>query len=49
MGSDRSLLKIGSDAPSFTATAHDGIVVRSDDLKDKKYVLWFYPAADTPG
>jgi hypothetical protein len=48
-GSDRSLLSPGTVAPRWTATAHDGTVVRSDDLQDKKYILWFYPAADTPG
>ena len=46
---DRGMLNVGDAAPSFTATAHDGRVIRSEDLKNKKYVLWFYPAADTPG
>jgi thioredoxin-dependent peroxiredoxin len=43
------MLNVGAEAPSFSATAHDGATIRSDDLKNKKYVLWFYPAADTPG
>src|SRR5262245_51176053 len=47
-GRDRALLAIGTIAPSWTATAHDGTTFRSEDLKDKKYVLWFYPAAETP-
>lgn len=49
LSSDRNLLAVGAKAPSFTATAHDGRVVRSQELEDKKYVIWFYPAADTPG
>lgn len=48
LGSDRGLLSPGTAAPGFTATAHDGTVVRSADLADKTYLLWFFPAADTP-
>ncbi|MBI4819847.1 MAG: redoxin domain-containing protein [Deltaproteobacteria bacterium] len=43
------MLNAGDDAPDFIATAHDGSEVRLSELNDKKVVLWFYPAADTPG
>jgi peroxiredoxin Q/BCP len=48
LGSDRAMLSPGTAAPSFTATAHDGTVVRSSELADKTYLLWFFPAAETP-
>lgn len=48
VGRDRGILAVGATAPSFSATAHDGTVVRSEELADKKYVLWFFPAAETP-
>ena len=43
------MLKVGDEAPRFTATAHDGSTVRLEDHLDGKVLLWFYPAADTPG
>lgn len=43
------MLEVGTQAPTFKATAHDGSTVSLDDYKDKKVVLWFYPKADTPG
>ena len=49
LGSVPRMLNAGTTAPSFTATAHDGSTVKLDDYKDKKVILWFYPAADTPG
>jgi peroxiredoxin Q/BCP len=43
------MLEVGTKAPSFTVTAHDGSTVSLDDLRNKTILLWFYPAADTPG
>ena len=43
------MLKVGDAAPDFTATSHDGRQVSLSDLRGKKVLLWFYPAADTPG
>ena len=39
----------GDPAPAFDVLAHDGSRVRSAELAGKRYVLWFYPKADTPG
>ena len=33
----------------FELSAHDGSVVRSDDLAGHPYLLYFYPKAGTPG
>lgn len=49
LGTVPPMLKVGDKAPSFEVKAHDGSTVKLDDYKDKKLVLWFYPAADTPG
>jgi len=43
------MLAVGTQAPNFTATAHDGSTVRLADLRGKKVVLWFYPKANTGG
>jgi len=43
------MLAVGSDAPDFTAPAHDGTTVRLAALRGRKVILWFYPKADTPG
>lgn len=39
----------GELAPDFEVTAHDGSRVKLSDLAGKYVLLWFYPAADTPG
>ncbi len=44
-----SLLPNGSPAPAFDLTAHDGSRVQLSDFAGKYVLLWFYPAADTPG
>lgn len=44
-----ALLPAGSPAPDFDLTAHDGSRVRLGDFRGKSVLLWFYPAADTPG
>jgi len=43
------MLAIGSPAPDFTATVHDGSSVSLRDFRGKKVVLWFYPKAGTGG
>jgi thioredoxin-dependent peroxiredoxin len=42
------MLKIGDKAPSFALETPSG-TVKSSDFKGKRYVLYFYPADDTPG
>lgn len=44
-----SRLQPGDPAPDFSLTASDGSSVRLDDLRGERTVLYFYPAADTPG
>ena len=39
----------GSNAPDFTAVAHDGSQVKLSALKGRPAVLYFYPKDDTPG
>jgi peroxiredoxin Q/BCP len=43
------MLTVGTPAPDFTATAHDGSTIRLSELQGKKVVLWFYPKASTGG
>jgi len=43
------MLTVGTQAPDFTVTAHDGSTVRLADWRGKKVVLWFYPKANTAG
>ncbi len=43
------MLAIGDPAPLFEVPAHTGETIRLSDLRGKTVVLWFYPAADTPG
>jgi len=43
------MLSEGDTAPDFEATAHDGSHVKLSDFAGKYVLLWFYPAADTPG
>jgi peroxiredoxin len=43
------MLAVGTPAPDFTVTAHDGSTVRLVDWRGKKVVLWFYPKANTGG
>lgn len=44
-----AMLSVGSQAPDFEVTAHDGSTVKLSDYKGKHVILWFYPKADTPG
>ncbi|HEY2901992.1 MAG TPA: peroxiredoxin [Polyangia bacterium] len=43
------LLAVGTPAPDFSSTAHDGQPVQLSQLKDRYVVLYFYPHDDTPG
>jgi len=43
------LLKAGDKAPDFTLKNQDEKSVSLSDYKNKKFVLWFYPKASTPG
>jgi peroxiredoxin Q/BCP len=43
------MLKAGDRAPDFALPAHDGRTIALADLRGRKVLLWFYPAADTPG
>lgn len=43
------MLQVGATAPEFTAPTHDGRTLALTDLKGHPVVLYFYPAADTPG
>src|SRR5262245_33052353 len=43
------LLKVGDAFPTWTLTDQAGKPVSSRELAGKKYLLWFYPKARTPG
>jgi len=43
------MLEPGEPFPDFRLTAHDGSLVRSEDMAGTAYLLYFYPKADTPG
>ena len=42
-------LEIGKKAPDFTLTNHDGTKVKLSALLGKKVIVYFFPAALTPG
>lgn len=42
-------LQPGDKVPEFTATDQDGNQISSTDFKGQKWVVFFYPKADTPG
>jgi len=46
---ETSMLKVGDQAPDFDLLDHRGHELRLADLAGKRFVLWFYPKADTPG
>jgi len=43
------MLQAGDAAPSFKLTANGGRSVDSDELKGRRYLLYFYPKDNTPG
>lgn len=42
-------LQAGDKAPDFTVNDQDGNTISSKDYKGKKWVVFFYPRASTPG
>ena len=42
-------LNTGDKAPDFALTDQEGNVVKLEDFKDNKLLLYFYPRASTPG
>jgi thioredoxin-dependent peroxiredoxin len=42
-------LSVGDTAPAFSLTASDGSTVSLSDLRGRRVVVYFYPAAMTPG
>jgi peroxiredoxin Q/BCP len=42
-------LKVGDQAPDFTAKDQDGNEISLSKFKGKKVILYFYPKDDTPG
>lgn len=42
-------LKVGDKAPDFTGKDQDGNPFSSSQFKGKKWIVFFYPKADTPG
>lgn len=42
-------LEVGDKAPSFSLTDADGNTVNLSDYKGRKVIVYFYPAASTPG
>ena len=42
-------LKIGDKAPNFEAKDNKGNLIKLEDYKGKKLVVFFYPKASTPG
>lgn len=43
------MLQKGDKAPEFEGTDQNGNLIKSSNYKGKKYVLFFYPKASTPG
>ncbi len=44
-----AILKIGDEAPAFTAIDQDGNPISLNEFRGKKLILYFYPKDDTPG
>lgn len=42
-------LRIGDAAPGIGLPSHGGVPISLRDFKGRKVLVWFYPAADTPG
>ncbi|HLV63196.1 thioredoxin-dependent thiol peroxidase [Galbibacter sp.] len=42
-------LEVGSTVPDFKVLDQDGNTVSKDDFKGKKFIVFFYPKASTPG
>lgn len=46
---DAATLQIGDPAPAFTLSDQEGNQVSLSDFQGKKVIVYFYPAASTPG
>ena len=46
---DAAMLKVGDRFPPWQLVDQTGATVRSQDLAGRRYLLWFYPKAMTPG
>jgi thioredoxin-dependent peroxiredoxin len=42
-------LEVGDEAPAFSLSDADGNTVKLSDFKGRKVIVYFYPAASTPG
>ena len=42
-------LKVGDKVPNFSVTDQDGNTITMQDYQNKKVIVFFYPAASTPG
>lgn len=42
-------LETGNNAPPFALSDQHGNTIRLEDLRGRKVLVYFYPAADTPG
>lgn len=42
-------LKVGDKAPDFSVNDQDGNTISAADFKGKKWIVFFYPKANTPG
>jgi peroxiredoxin Q/BCP len=47
--SDSPRLEVGDKAPAFSLPDADGKPVKLSDFKGRKVIVYFYPAASTPG
>jgi peroxiredoxin Q/BCP len=47
--SDSVRLEVGDKAPAFSLSDADGKTVKLSDFKGRKVIVYFYPAASTPG
>lgn len=46
---ENTRLEVGDKAPAFSLTDADGNTVKLSDFKGRKVIVYFYPAASTPG
>ena len=47
--SEATRLEVGERAPAFSLPDADGKTVKLSDFKGRKVIVYFYPAASTPG
>lgn len=43
------MLEVGREAPIFALADSEGQLVKLEDFRGQKVLLWFYPKDDTPG